>query len=131
MTIKNWLFQVLNLHADCPHGCGSFRHSDSSLFLDSLNEPTSTDEFLSRSPVRRFSQTIEIWNQNYFDSIDHSAIVPDFGSSSDQFLIRRGEAMAECDSLERHSISSDNGSWILYSTLDSCTLYHYQQLFCF
>lgn len=92
---------------------GSFRHSDSSLYPDSLNQETSSVtgttrvEFIIGSPTRRFRQS-SVWPHRYFDSID-SAAIPE-SLLTDEFSLRRGEALAECDSLECHPIS--NESWI-------------------
>lgn len=91
---------------------GSFRHSDSSLYPDSLNQETSSVtgttrvEFIIGSPTRRFRQS-SVWPHRYFDSIDSAAMLPE-SLLTDEFSVRRGEALAECDSLECHPIS--NGS---------------------
>lgn len=93
---------------------GSFRHSDSSLYPDSLNQETSSVtgttrvEFIIGSPTRRFRQS-SVWPHRYFDSIDSAAMLPE-SLLTDEFSLRRGEALAECDSLECHPIS--NESWI-------------------
>ncbi|GAB1868772.1 hypothetical protein CAJAP_09851 [Camponotus japonicus] len=89
----------------------SFRHSDSSLYPDSLNQETSSVtgstrvEFIIGSPTRRF-RTSAAWPHRYFDSIDSAATVPE-SLLTDEFPLRRGEALAECDSLECHPISSE------------------------
>ncbi|XP_076628509.1 javelin-like isoform X2 [Colletes latitarsis] len=83
---------------------GSFRHSDSSLYPDSLNQETSSVtgstkvEFIIGSPTRRFRQS-SVWPHRYFDSIDSTAMLPE-SLLTDEFSLRRGEALAECDSLE-------------------------------
>ncbi|EZA61067.1 hypothetical protein X777_08279 [Ooceraea biroi] len=90
----------------------SFRHSDSSLYPDSLNQETSSVtgstrvEFMIGSPTRRF-RTSTAWPHRYFDSIDSAATVPE-SLLTDEFPLRRGEALAECDSLECHPISSED-----------------------
>ncbi|XP_077274863.1 javelin-like isoform X2 [Temnothorax americanus] len=90
----------------------SFRHSDSSLYPDSLNQETSSVtgstrvEFIIGSPTRRF-RTSSAWPHRYFDSIDSAATVPE-SLLTDEFPLRRGEALAECDSLECHPISSED-----------------------
>ncbi|XP_015590124.1 actin cytoskeleton-regulatory complex protein PAN1 isoform X2 [Cephus cinctus] len=91
---------------------GSFRHSDSSLYPDSLNQETSSVtgstrvEFILGSPTRRF-RTSSAWPPRYFDSIDSAAVVAE-SLLTDEFPPGRGEALAECDSLDsRHPISSD------------------------
>lgn len=90
---------------------GSFRHSDSSLYPDSLNQETSSVtgttrvEFIIGSPTRRFRQS-SVWPHRYFDSID-SAAIPE-SLLTDEFSLRRGEALAECDSLECHPISNES-----------------------
>ncbi|XP_012276618.1 uncharacterized protein LOC105697665 isoform X2 [Orussus abietinus] len=90
---------------------GSFRHSDSSLYPDSLNQETSSVtgstrvEFIIGSPTRRF-RTSSAWPPRYFDSID-SAAIPAESLLTDEFPLRRGEALADCDSLECHPISSE------------------------
>ncbi|XP_050461807.1 uncharacterized protein LOC126856879 isoform X1 [Cataglyphis hispanica] len=89
----------------------SFRHSDSSLYPDSLNQETSSVtgstrvEFIIGSPTRRFRTSVA-WPHHYFDSIDSAATVPE-SLLTDEFPLRRGEALAECDSLECHPISSE------------------------
>ncbi|KAL0126626.1 hypothetical protein PUN28_005172 [Cardiocondyla obscurior] len=89
----------------------SFRHSDSSLYPDSLNQETSSVtgstrvEFIIGSPTRHF-RTNSAWPHRYFDSIDSAATVPE-SLLTDEFPLRRGEALAECDSLECHPISSE------------------------
>ncbi|CAD1471328.1 unnamed protein product, partial [Heterotrigona itama] len=91
---------------------GSFRHSDSSLYPDSLNQETSSVtgttkvEFIIGSPTRRFRQS-SVWPHRYFDSIDSAAMLPE-SLLTDEFSLRRGEALAECDSLECHPISNDS-----------------------
>ncbi|XP_043580271.1 uncharacterized protein LOC122566701 isoform X4 [Bombus pyrosoma] len=91
---------------------GSFRHSDSSLYPDSLNQETSSVtgttkvEFIIGSPIRRFRQS-SVWPHRYFDSIDSAAMLPE-SLLSDEFSLRRGEGLAECDSLECHPISNDS-----------------------
>ncbi|KAK1135196.1 hypothetical protein K0M31_007967 [Melipona bicolor] len=91
---------------------GSFRHSDSSLYPDSLNQETSSVtgttkvEFIIGSPTRRFRQS-SVWPHRYFDSIDSAAMLPE-SLLTDDFSLRRGEALAECDSLECHPISNDS-----------------------
>ncbi|XP_012527492.1 uncharacterized protein LOC105831697 isoform X2 [Monomorium pharaonis] len=90
----------------------SFRHSDSSLYPDSLNQETSSItgstrvEFIIGSPTRRFRMN-SAWPHRYFDSIDSAATVPE-SLLTDEFPLRRGEALAECDSLECHPISSED-----------------------
>ncbi|XP_011060854.1 PREDICTED: uncharacterized protein LOC105149852 [Acromyrmex echinatior] len=91
----------------------SFRHSDSSLYPDSLNQETSSVtgstrvEFIIGSPTRRFRPS-SAWPHRYFDSIDSAATVPE-SLLTDEFPLRRGgEALAECDSLECHPISSED-----------------------
>ncbi|XP_011634320.1 uncharacterized protein LOC105425306 isoform X2 [Pogonomyrmex barbatus] len=90
----------------------SFRHSDSSLYPDSLNQETSSVtgstrvEFIIGSPTRRF-RTNATWPHRYFDSIDSAATVPE-SLLTDEFPLRCGEALAECDSLECHPISSED-----------------------
>ncbi|XP_076655625.1 javelin-like isoform X1 [Halictus rubicundus] len=75
---------------------GSFRHSDSSLYSDSLNEETSSVtgstrvEFIIGSPTRRFRQS-SVWPHRYFDSIDSTAmpeslITDDFTANRDDSL---------------------------------------------
>ncbi|XP_033326459.1 javelin-like isoform X2 [Megalopta genalis] len=75
---------------------GSFRHSDSSLYTDSLNEETSSVtgstrvEFIIGSPTRRFRQS-SVWPHRYFDSIDSTAmpeslITDDFAANQDDSL---------------------------------------------
>ncbi|KAH0948589.1 hypothetical protein HN011_002526 [Eciton burchellii] len=96
----------------CSSRCSSFRHSDSSLYPDSLNQETSSVtgstrvEFMIGSPTRRF-RTSTTWPHRYFDSIDSAATVPE-SLLTDEFPLRRGEALAECDSLECHPISSED-----------------------
>ncbi|XP_043250279.1 uncharacterized protein LOC122396173 [Colletes gigas] len=91
---------------------GSFRHSDSSLYPDSLNQETSSVtgstkvEFIIGSPTRRFRQS-SVWPHRYFDSIDSTAMLPE-SLLTDEFSLRRGEALAECDSLECHPISNES-----------------------
>ncbi|XP_033350295.1 uncharacterized protein DDB_G0284459 isoform X3 [Bombus vosnesenskii] len=91
---------------------GSFRHSDSSLYPDSLNQETSSVtgttkvEFIIGSPIRRFRQS-SVWPHRYFDSIDSAAMLPE-SLLSDEFSLRRGEGLAECDSLECCLISNDS-----------------------
>ncbi|KMQ93484.1 proton-coupled amino acid transporter 1 [Lasius niger] len=95
----------------CSTNSSSFRHSDSSLYPDSLNQETSSVtgstrvEFIIGSPTRRF-RTSAAWPHRYFDSIDSAATVPE-SLLTDEFPLRRGEALAECDSLECHPISSE------------------------
>lgn len=78
-----------------------------SMYLDSLNrDDTSMTgstriEFIIGSPTRRF-QPNSAWQNRYFDSIDPFAA----SLSIDEFPPRCGEALAECDSLEKHPISS-------------------------
>ncbi|XP_014478445.1 PREDICTED: uncharacterized protein LOC106746388 [Dinoponera quadriceps] len=90
----------------------SLRHSDSSLYPDSLNQETSSVtgstrvEFMIGSPTRRF-RTSAAWPHRYFDSIDSTVAVPE-SLLTDEFPPRRGEALAECDSLECHPISSED-----------------------
>lgn len=91
----------------------SFRHSDSSLYPDSLNQETSSItgstrvEFIIGSPTRRFRPS-SAWPHRYFDSIDSAVTVPE-SLLTDEFPLRRGgEALAECDSLECHPISSED-----------------------
>ncbi|XP_076752754.1 javelin-like isoform X2 [Xylocopa sonorina] len=90
----------------------SFRHSDSSLYPDSLNQETSSVtgttrvEFIIGSPTRRFRQS-SVWPHRYFDSIDSAAMLPE-SLLTDEFSLRRGEALAECDSLECHPISNES-----------------------
>ncbi|XP_067215075.1 serine-rich adhesin for platelets [Linepithema humile] len=91
----------------------SFRHSDSSLYPDSLNQETSSVtgstrvEFIIGSPTRRFRTNTAWPPHRYFDSIDSAATVPE-SLLTDEFPLRRGEALAECDSLECHPISSED-----------------------
>ncbi|XP_043802061.1 uncharacterized protein LOC122719888 isoform X2 [Apis laboriosa] len=91
---------------------GSFRHSDSSLYPDSLNQETSSVtgttrvEFIIGSPTRRFRQS-SVWPHRYFDSIDSAAAIQE-SLLTDEFSLRRGEALAECDSLECHPISNES-----------------------
>uniref|UniRef100_A0A0C9R7D3 Uncharacterized protein n=1 Tax=Fopius arisanus TaxID=64838 RepID=A0A0C9R7D3_9HYME len=87
----------------------SFRHSESSLYPDSLNQDTSINdstriEFIIGSPTRRFRPPS--WQNSYFDSIDSSAMAAE-SLSTGEFPLRGGEALAECDSLECHPISSE------------------------
>ncbi|XP_076227285.1 javelin-like [Nomia melanderi] len=83
---------------------GSFRHSDSSLYPDSLNQETSSMtgstrvEFIIGSPTRRFRQS-SVWPHRYFDSIDSTAMLPE-SLLTDEFSLNHGEALAECDSLD-------------------------------
>ncbi|KZC04988.1 hypothetical protein WN55_06004 [Dufourea novaeangliae] len=83
---------------------GSFRHSDSSLYPDSLNQETSSVtgstrvEFIIGSPTRRFRQS-SVWPHRYFDSIDSTAMLPE-SLLTDEFSLNHGEALAECDSLD-------------------------------
>ncbi|XP_076390143.1 javelin-like isoform X1 [Megachile rotundata] len=91
---------------------GSFRHSDSSLYPDSLNQETSSVtgttkvEFIIGSPTRRFRQS-SVWPHRYFDSIDSAAMLSE-SLLTDEFSLRRGEALAECDSLECQPISNES-----------------------
>ncbi|XP_034187797.1 javelin-like isoform X3 [Osmia lignaria lignaria] len=91
---------------------GSFRHSDSSLYPDSLNQETSSltgttkVEFIIGSPTRRFRQS-SVWPHRYFDSIDSAAMLNE-SLLTDEFSLRRGEALAECDSLECQPISNES-----------------------
>ncbi|XP_046436138.1 extracellular matrix-binding protein ebh isoform X1 [Neodiprion fabricii] len=91
---------------------GSFRHSESSLYPDSLNQETSSVtgstrvEFILGSPTRHFRTSSAVWPPRYFDSIDSAALIAE-SLTTDEFPLRRGEALAECDSLESHPISSD------------------------
>ncbi|XP_025158985.1 transcription initiation factor TFIID subunit 1 [Harpegnathos saltator] len=91
----------------------SLRHSDSSLYPDSLNQEETSSvtgstrvEFMIGSPTRRF-RTSTAWPHRYFDSIDSAVTVPE-SLLTDEFPPRRGEALAECDSLECHPISSED-----------------------
>ncbi|XP_043465457.1 uncharacterized protein LOC122500550 isoform X2 [Leptopilina heterotoma] len=90
---------------------GSFHRSEFSLYPDSLNQETSSVtgstrvEFIIGSPTRRFRPNAP-WTPRYFDSIDSTAIALE-SLMTDEFPPRRGEALAECDSLERHPISSE------------------------
>ncbi|CAK9821208.1 hypothetical protein ANTPLA_LOCUS11202 [Anthophora plagiata] len=94
---------------------GSFRHSDSSLYPDSLNQETSSVtgttrvEFIIGSPTRRFpmNSLFSVWPHRYFDSIDSAAMRQE-SLLTDEFSLRRGEALAECDSLECHPISNES-----------------------
>lgn len=94
------------------YSSNSLRHSDSSLYPDSLNQETSSVtgstrvEFMIGSPTRRF-RTSAAWPHRYFDSIDSAVAVPE-SLLTDEFPPRRGEALAECDSLECHPISSED-----------------------
>ncbi|XP_076239445.1 javelin-like [Calliopsis andreniformis] len=91
---------------------GSFRHSDSSLYPDSLNQETSSAlpstrvEFIIGSPIRRFRQS-SVWPHRYFDSIDSTGMLRE-SLLTGEFSHRRGEALAECDSLECHPISNES-----------------------
>ncbi|XP_014296734.1 bromodomain-containing protein DDB_G0270170 [Microplitis demolitor] len=112
-----------------------FRYSDSSLCPDSLN-PDDNDysntatsitgstkiEFMIGSPTRRFKSNNVPWQNNnqhphlnqhqqYFDSINSSTGTGGMAPESlmtDEFPPRSGEALAECDSLDDHPISSED-----------------------
>ncbi|KOC61890.1 hypothetical protein WH47_05423, partial [Habropoda laboriosa] len=94
---------------------GSFRHSDSSLYPDSLNQETSSVtgttrvEFVIGLRTRRFplNSLYGVWPHRYFDSIDSAAMRPE-SLLTDEFSLVRGEALAECDSLECHPISNES-----------------------
>ncbi|KAK2589148.1 hypothetical protein KPH14_001967 [Odynerus spinipes] len=89
----------------------SFRHSDSSLYPDSLNQETSSVtgstrvEFILGSSTRCFRPS-STWPHRYFDSIDSADMIPE-SLLTDEFPLRCGEAMAERDSLECHPLSSE------------------------
>lgn len=89
-----------------------FRHSESSLYPDSLNQDSTSItgstriEFIIGSPTRRFRPN-SAWQNRYFDSIDSAAMGAE-SLATDEFPLRRGEALAECDSLEAHPISNDD-----------------------
>ncbi|XP_063975233.1 uncharacterized protein Jvl isoform X1 [Diachasmimorpha longicaudata] len=88
----------------------SFRHSESSLYPDSLNQDSSLNdstkiEFIIGSPTRRFRPP-SAWQNSYFDSIESSAMAAE-SLSTGEFPLRGGEALAECDSLECHPIFSE------------------------
>ncbi|XP_043267215.1 serine-rich adhesin for platelets isoform X2 [Venturia canescens] len=89
----------------------SFRHSESSLYPDSLNQESTSAtgstrvEFILGSPTRHFRPT-SAWPSRYFDSINSTAMVAE-SLMTDEFPLRRGEALADCDSLECHPISSE------------------------
>lgn len=114
-------FFYFQAYSDAPDSwcssSGSFHRSELSLYPDSLNQETSSVtgstrvEFIIGSPTRRFRPNAP-WTPRYFDSIDSTAIALE-SLMTDEFPPRRGEALAECDSLERHPISSD--VWILFS----------------
>ncbi|KAL2736047.1 kinesin-related protein 3 isoform X1 [Vespula maculifrons] len=95
----------------CSTNSSSFRHSDSSLYPDSLNQETSSVtgstrvEFILGSSARCFRPT-STWPHRYFDSIDSADMIPE-SLLTDEFPLRCGEAMAERDSLECHPLSSE------------------------
>lgn len=109
------MLDFLQTYSDPPDSwcstSGSFHHSDTSLYPDSLNQETSSVtgstrvEFIIGSPTRRFRPNAP-WTPRFFDSIDSAAIAAE-SLMTDEFPPRRGEALAECDSLERQPISSD------------------------
>lgn len=118
---ENWRFFFQSCTEPPSSWCStnsSFRHSDSSLYPDSLNQETSSVtgstrvEFIIGSPTRRFKRS-SVWPNPYFDSIDSGAMLPE-SLLTDEFSLRGGEALAECDSLECQSIS--NESWTLDSS---------------
>ncbi|KAK0170991.1 hypothetical protein PV328_008764 [Microctonus aethiopoides] len=88
------------------------RHSESSLYPDSLNEDSKSltgstrIEFIIGSPTRRFRPN-SAWQNRYFDSIDSTAIAAE-SLMTDEYPLRCGEALAECDSLDTHPISSES-----------------------
>ncbi|XP_035742058.1 putative mediator of RNA polymerase II transcription subunit 26 isoform X1 [Vespa mandarinia] len=95
----------------CSTNSSSFRHSDSSLYPDSLNQETSSVtgstrvEFILGSSARCFRPS-STWPHRYFDSIDSADMIPE-SLLTDEFPLRCGEAMAERDSLECHPLSSE------------------------
>ncbi|XP_018407380.1 PREDICTED: uncharacterized protein LOC108783330 [Cyphomyrmex costatus] len=96
----------------------SFRHSDSSLYPDSLNQETSSVtgstrvEFIIGSPTRRFRPS-SAWPHRYFDSIDSAATVPE-SLLTDEFPLRRGEALAEYFAVLMHLLKCALGTGILF-----------------
>ncbi|XP_018361673.1 PREDICTED: uncharacterized protein LOC108760307 [Trachymyrmex cornetzi] len=97
----------------------SFRHSDSSLYPDSLNQETSSVtgstrvEFIIGSPTRRFRPS-SAWPHRYFDSIDSAATVPE-SLLTDEFPLRRGgEALAEDFAVFMHLLKCAIGTGILF-----------------
>lgn len=93
----------------CPSS--DFRHSDASLYLDSLNQEASSVtnstrvEFVIGPTTKNLFANLEIPWRQYWDSID-----PGIAASymTDDYASRQGEALAECDSLECGELSSDS-----------------------
>ncbi|KAI4475952.1 hypothetical protein M0802_014969 [Mischocyttarus mexicanus] len=116
-TPEKQYYNVRKTHTEPPSSwcsstnSNSFRHSDSSLYPDSLNQETSSVtgstrvEFILGSSTRCFRPN-STWPHRYFDSIDSADMIPE-SLLTDEFPLRCGEAMAERDSLECHPLSSE------------------------